>query len=379
MESPKNLTVKDAGTLGCSPLGGMQARLASAIRSNWLPMLQEISSQIPELAPFLSEYLQVRVVIDANVVHKELQWRLQSRRKADARTRLEEAAIAQVLILFAPTHLESEIQEHLAEIAARSGSTVEAAEAEWKQFRSCLHFYTPRSLKLGRSIAVVDPDDLPYIAACHELGAHAVYSRDKHFKQMKAPVISVAFDASLQSYSRATTVRLAAMVGSTFTITVGMKAIEAAGRKIGKAFQFFRQLHPLLQIALLAGLVLAFTNRNLRKKFAEFFRLLAKFARPVFEAVLLMAEQFQIESMKIQIAESEIRALLPRARKRSALTHARAICLLHRKPISCAEIETQMKAEGYVSSARDFPAYLTRILRESEQFSVDAHGRWSLI
>ena len=158
-----------------------------------------------------------------------------------------------------------------------------------------------------------------------------------------------------------------------------MNAIEAAVTKIGKAFQFFRQLQYVLQIALLAGLVLAFTNRRLRKKFAEFFRLLAKFARPVFEAVLLMAEQFQIESMKIQFAESEIRALLPRARKRSALTHARAICLLHRKPISCAEIETQMKAEGYVSNARDFPAYLTRILRESAQFNEDAHGRWSLI
>jgi hypothetical protein len=38
------------------------------------------------------------------------------------------------------------------------------------------------------------------------------------------------------------------MVGSTFTITVGMNAFEAAGRKIGKAFQLFRQLHPLLQI-----------------------------------------------------------------------------------------------------------------------------------
>jgi hypothetical protein len=39
-------------------------------------MLQEIASQIPALAPFLTDYLQIRLVIDAHFIHRELQWRL---------------------------------------------------------------------------------------------------------------------------------------------------------------------------------------------------------------------------------------------------------------------------------------------------------------
>jgi hypothetical protein len=126
-------------------------RLASLVTSDALPMLWELASQVPALAPFFKDYFQIRLVLDANFVHRELQWKLKSRRDPSARSAMHESMEAEVVVFFAPDCLESEIEEHLEEIARRSGTTTDAARAEWQSFRRLLHFYTPRALGVRRS------------------------------------------------------------------------------------------------------------------------------------------------------------------------------------------------------------------------------------
>jgi predicted nucleic acid-binding protein len=347
------------------------------IKSDWLPMLHELASQVPALAPFLEDYLQIKLVIDANFVHRELQWRLKNRNKPSARTRLHESADAGVLILFAPVHLSQEIVKHLGDIAERSGTTVEQAQAEWEAFRSKLHFYTPQSLTLKRGIAVVDPDDLPYIAACNELGADAVYSKDKHLRQMKAPVISIAIDASLQTYARARSIRLAVLVGSVFSVTLSIEAIKAAVGLIAKSFRAFQKLHPVFQVAIIAGLVFVFVDPTMRAKFRDVWKKISRVAQPVLGAVTLVAKDFEIASVNVEAAKKEINAVMPRVQRRSALAHARAICLVHNKALSLGDLKARLEEQGYVTKSKDFAAYLKRVLRSSGQVVEGSNG-WTL-
>jgi len=314
--------------------------VAPEIRSDLLPKLHALASQLPELAPLLEDYLQIKLVIDANFVHQELQWRLK-RRNPIARTRLHESVVSGVVILFAPTHLGSEIEDDLGEIAERSGATVDQARAEWKDFRSHLHFYTPLKLTLRRGIPIVDPDDLPYIAACNELGADAVYSKDKHLRQMEAPVISIAIDASLQSYARGSSVQLAVMVGSAFSVRLSAHAIKAVCAVLGKAYQYFKRLHPLLQFAIVAILVFVLADPKMRSRFTRVIKTLGKIALPVLAAVTAAAQQLEIASVKIDAAEEEIRGALPHAGRRTVLSRARCICLLSDKPLSLRELKNR--------------------------------------
>jgi hypothetical protein len=215
---------------------------------------------------------------------------------------------------------------------------------------------------------VVDPDDLPYIAACNELGADAVYSKDKHLRQMKAPVISIAIDASLQTYARARSIRLAVLVGSVFSVTLSIEAIKAAVGLIAKSFRAFQKLHPVFQVAIIAGLVFVFVDPTMRAKFRDVWKKISRVAQPVLGAVTLVAKDFEIASVNVEAAKKE---------RRSALAHARAICLVHNKALSLGDLKARLEEQGYVTKSKDFAAYLKRVLRSSGQFVEGSNG-WTL-
>ena len=347
------------------------------MQSDWLPQLHRLATQIPELAPFIEDYLRINLVIDANFVQQELQWRLK-RRKPEARTKLNESASSGVVVLFAPTHLVKEIEDDLQEIANRLGCTVEQARVEWEAFRQQLHLYTPRAAKLRAGLTVVDPDDLPYIAACHDLAAHAVYSRDKHLRQMEAPVISVAIDASLQSYARANSVRLAFMAGSAVSVRLSMQGIKAVAGVVVKLYGGFRRLHPALQIAIVGGLVYVFVDEKLRTRFLGFLKRMGQAAAPLLEALAIAAEQFQITEVTLQTAKKEIVAVLPVRQRMPVVAKARRICLVSRQPVPLRELERRIVADGHNTNSAHFGSYLRRVLRSSGEF-VETSAGWRLL
>jgi hypothetical protein len=78
------------------------------------------------------------------------------------------------------------------------------------------------------------------------------------------------------------------------------------------------------------------------------------------------------------IAEKEIQAALPKIRKRSALAHAKAVCLIEGGPMTLAAMEVKMRQAGYVTHSRNFKAYLQRVLRRSRAFVEISRGKWML-
>lgn len=361
---------------GLNPQQTRRLRLDTLVRSDCLPELLRLAS-LPAFAPLLKNVVQIRVVLDAHVAQQELRWRLGRRRNPSARTRLHVAIAAGVIVPFAPPFLDGEIEEHVHEIADATRTSVADVRREWQEFRKLVHFYAPRH-QLRFSGNVVDVDDVQYIAAANELGV-PIYSTDRHYRQMNAPVISVAIATTLQSYARASSVRIAVMVGSTFSVTLSFEAIAAVCRALKRVARWFDELHPAVQLTVVAAAIVAFAHPQSRTKLAAVWQWIKTTATPpVLQAIADIAVQFVEANRAADAAYAEIQSSLPRQRKRSAMMHARAVCLVAKHPLSIAEMERRIRAGGYISRARDFRNYLRRMLRSSGQFIQVGTGLWAL-
>jgi len=356
---------------------GVKLSLDTVIRSDLLPELINLARSWPGFAPLLTNLIQIRMVIDAHIAQQELRWRLGRRQNPTARTRLHEAILAGVIVPFAPTFLDSEIEEHVQEMADATHKSVDGVRHEWQEFRKLLHFYSPKGQpRLHRP--VVDPDDLAYIATANELGA-PVYSRDRHYRQMNASVISVVIDATAQSYARGSSVRIAVMIGSSLLVMLSCEAITAACRCLKRAGQWFAQLHPAVQFAIVAAAIIAIAHPKSRAKLESLWQWVKGVATPpLLQAIAEVAAQFTDADRSARAAYEDIQRSLPAPTRRSALMHARAVCLMAKAPLRVPDIERRMRAEGYVSRAKDFGIYLRRVLAASGEFAEVGRGMWVL-
>ena len=186
--------------------------LEEIFHSDLLPQLVALIQALPALEPLLPQLFQMRLVVDANRVYAELHWRLRRRRNPANRSALHEAIDAGVVILFVPPYVTHEIEEHSAEIAQSTGTSVLEVNEEWERFQKHLRFYIPRS-RPSPTETYADIDDFPYLATWRELDAQAIYTTDRDLVQMGAPVISVLIDTHLRDYARASTVQIVLGIG----------------------------------------------------------------------------------------------------------------------------------------------------------------------
>lgn len=355
-------------------------RLEALFPSDSLLGMRDFLERVPLLSPLLREVVRVRLVIDANIVQQEIRWRSARRRNPAARSGLQEAIDAGIVVALVPTFLKSEIEDHLSDISADTGVPVEEVRQHWQEFQLHLDFYEPKRPVDGR-IEVVDPDDVPYKSACVELGADAVYSLDADFRKMKVPVLSVSLDLTLRKHARSSSVVIGVTVGSGFALMISFESLGALYRLIEKGVAGLRRLPGWAQLGI-AGVVLgALAHPKSRAKLMEAFscvRCAAKNLQPgIFAALVEVATQFFAAQQIATQTYTEIQSALPKPRRRSAIQLARSICLTSSEPLSVLEIERRMRTEGYSTQSKNFTRYLRGLLRQNEQF-LQVGGMWFL-
>jgi predicted nucleic acid-binding protein len=350
-------------------------RLDEIVRSDALADLSEFRQHNPLLKQVIEEPLQIRLVLDANIVQRELRWRLRSRRNNEARSALHEAIDSGTVLPFAPTALAREIDEHILEIADYAGVAEDRARQEWAKFYTLIHFYEPETTATPGQY--VDPDDAPYRQVCIELGAHAVYTRDPHFKSMDVPMIMLDLDQVFRKYARANSVKLAVSIGSTFTLIISVGVLKEL---FALSVKGVRRIPPPLQIAFCVAIAGVLIHPRSRTRIIEACRSLwTRLNNPKFRSILSSLVIQLVEAHKATSkASTDIEAALPKLPKRSAIVHARQICLVERSPLSLAMIETRMRAAGYVTRSTRFRSYLSQLLRRSPVFVEVTHGIWTL-
>lgn len=333
------------------------------------------------LAQTFGEILQLRVVIDANVVIEQLIWRLTKRRDPSARTGLHEAIDSGVVIAFAPQFLKQEILEHISEIAEDANVPLTVALREWEQLQLQVHFYEPEPAKL-LDPNCADPDDLPYKLVCEQLGAHAVYSRDPHLQKMNSPVISVQLDLTLRDYARATAVRLTIHLGTTYSVILGVASFIGFAKTCRTCMQAMTRLPIAVKIVITVVVLFAIAHPKSRAKLLNLLESMrGQFddVKPLLGGWLLeLATQSFAADKSANETGNRIRSAIPSGRRLPAIVGARAICLTSNKALTIQQIESRMRNDGYVSKSRNFGAYLTRLMRNDGRFAEVTFGRWTI-
>ncbi len=350
-------------------------RLDQIIRSDSLPHMSALCERSPFFHQVVDKTLQIRLVLDANIVQRELRWRVGSRQKQEAKTALHEAIEAGVIVALAPTALEEEINEHVADIANYANVSQDRVRDEWSKFRTFIHFYKPELTEpTGK---YVDADDIPYMQTCLELGAHAVYTKDRHFQSMDVPLLMLDLDGVFRKYARANSVKLAFTLGSTFGVTISVNVLKEL---LTVSMRGIRRIPTPLKIAFGAAIAAALIHPKSRAKIAEWCKTLwNKLNSPKVRALLSsLVMQLAEAHEDARLSANQINAALPMPRKRSAVVYAREICLIEGGPITLKAMEMKMRKAGYVTHSQNFASYLRRVLRGSRAFVEVSSGTWTL-
>src|SRR2546428_3103228 len=160
------------------------------VPSDRLAALRELAIRIPILQVLLGRLPTLRVVVDANIILRQIDFIVGSRRNPNARTSLQELIASGTIVAYAPRALEAEVSRHLPAISNRSGVRLQEVEAAWVACRAQVRFYEPHSATVEQTDSAVDPDDLPYRNLWDELGLLGVYTDNtRHLAQLGAPTI----------------------------------------------------------------------------------------------------------------------------------------------------------------------------------------------
>jgi hypothetical protein len=356
----------------------VRSEIEKILCSDVLPKLKELLELFPALRSVLPHVLQLAVVIDANIVQGELWWRLKNRPRPELRSSLEEALASGVLIAYAPHHLEDEIREHLKKLAFRTKCSVADVEREWTSFRRYIHFHTGPK---GAGGGLPDPDDTAYMDTLHDVAVRGIYTLDIHFQDSKAPLIFIAMDirnpmdTALRRYARASAVRIGLALGSSASAAVSVEALIALGKLLKALAAAFKRLSPGAQLLIVAGVVALLAHPKSRAKLKELWGSLEKTLRPLlWDTVVDAMYQFAEATQTAEAAHKEIACLLPEARRRPLIAHARAVCLAAGRPLRDEVILWKAFTNGYVSRRGGSEVYLRRILRRDGQFVETATG-----
>ena len=355
---------------------------ATVFRSDAFKSFYELIQRVPALATMLPSLIRIQLVIDANVVLAEIRWRLK-RRNPSARSDLSEAIDSGILIAVAPKYLLSEIDdEHLARILKGTDKTILDAKREWEDFRSRIHLYHPLS-EGDESMRAVDPDDVVYVQTCDEIGADAVHSRDKDLIRMGARVTSVTPDRTLRDCARSNAIVMGIGVSSTFAVTITYATLRGVWALIERGIEGFCSLPTWLKILIAASAITIATRPSFRERAAATWSELCSAWESVAPGIFDVLAQLAIAYLEAQTkaiqSKAELQSILPPQTPRTALQHARAVCLRSQTPLPLGEILLRMKLDGYASGSRRERADLRNVLISSGQFVDNGRGEWLLV
>jgi len=171
------------------------------ISSKELAGLREEMVGVISVIPFLQQVFQMEVILDANIVLRDLIWTTTKRKNKNAKTDLQEVLEAETVIAIAPIFLKHEVEKHLPTISSLHRVAIEELEKEWRKLSNFIEFHTEID-DLDISLTDVrDPNDLPYIKLQIKTGA-PIRTEDKDIPAMNGITISAQVIASLKDYSR---------------------------------------------------------------------------------------------------------------------------------------------------------------------------------
>jgi hypothetical protein len=353
-------------------------RFDKFLRSYLLPRLVEFVHAFPALRPLLPRLAQIRIVLDANPVQRELRWRLKWRRNPAHLSALHEVIDAGLVVAYAPTYLRHEIEKHFEDIATDAGCDPRDVEREWNLFSKVIVFYDPTTTSLLTG-QCEDPNDLPYLATWNELEARAICTSDHHLIETEVPVFSILIDTTLRQYARSSTVQLGVAIGSSFACFASFEALSLLHRLLVRFFDAFRKLSPAMQIGILGAVAICIAHPKCRERALAAWRHISDWLSDsaVVDAIYSMGNQWLSATDEAEQSYRKIREVLPPPRKSPLRKHLRSVCVAADSPLSLYELEKRVRRGGYESGSKTFRQYMRRVLRSDNSLREVSPGFWA--
>lgn len=359
---------------------GVPPTSPTLVRSDLLAEFRKLLLLFPPLqAAIGSNILKLHLILDANVIQRELRWRVRRRRDPTARSNLHEVIDSSVVVAIAPTSLRAEIAQHIAALASDCGVSESVVQQEWMKVQALIHFGEPTGS--GKGIRCTDPDDTAYAILCLEVAACAVYSSDAHFETTGVPLIrpDADLDTALRDYARGTAVTVGVKIGATLALTV---SFEVMASLLTLLFNFIKGLPAPVKIAAVLLIAAALVHPSSRKKILELAeRGWQELRNPdsiLTSALAQLIHEYALSSDRASKAHDTIVQRLPLRSKGTLLTITKRVFITSARPLHLKEIDQLLKFEGYYSTSIHHKAYLKRVLRTNPQFIEVQPGLWQL-
>lgn len=252
-----------------------------AINSDNLRLIRDLVAEHPGLAK-LGRIVQLRFVVDANVVLADLIWLAKVRRDPTARTSLQEVIASGTVVAFAPTVLEYHVRKNFREISEKEAIPQNRLEDLWAEYRSKLSFRDPDGTDTPRPEWGRDPTDIPYVLLQPQVEAAAIYTRDKDIEAMGGPVVTAEVILSLRDYSRAAAVELTLKIGG---VVLALGTATAVYFLIRAIVELFMSLPSVVQLLVVVTLVVAILHPRSREFLAAAVEQLGQELRTVLDTV----------------------------------------------------------------------------------------------
>ena len=308
-----------------SNLGQQPDKIISTPRSDSLRPMYELCKKYPSLSELFDMRLQIRLVLDTNVVIDELLFVTSKRRKDSARTALREAMDSGVILTIAPTKMHEEVDRHIPRLA-RERSLPEAKFREaWQDLQTRIEFREVKTNPLQRE-NVRDQNDIEFVVLYKKSRADAVLTRDRDIPAMGAKSVGPEVLPSVRDYARAKSPEVSLRIGNAVIFGIPIAAVAALAKLLSVAWRTIRNLSPELQFLLLSGAILAALHPRSRKALRAGFSSLGsglKTSTGVFAQVIgELSLEIEAAQLEVKAKQTAVENLIPTNQAPAVATNA---------------------------------------------------------
>jgi predicted nucleic acid-binding protein len=260
----------------------------------------------------LASLFQVNLILDANVVIRELIWATTKRKNPLGRSELLEVLEVETVIAWAPTFLESEVEKYIPLIIEK-GAKHEEVITHWLRLRALIKLVDVGGVP-DDGAEYRDPKDVPYIRLQQKIDA-TIVTTDKDIAGMGGTVAPIAVMATLRAYSRAAAVQATFQVGGYTIGGVGLQALSAATKfvrsAVGKAATNVpREVWLSALAALCVAMVIPSSRNWLRSRLDNMARQVGVTVDGLVQLSTMLATEFGQRKLEADEALSKVHAIL---------------------------------------------------------------------
>lgn len=259
------------------------------IKSDSLKTLRPLFENNPTFKT-LGQIFKMAVIVDANIIIRDILWLTRKRKNAASRTEFYEVLLAGTVTAYAPTFLEQEMTKNLPILASEHGIPLEELTSHWESYRSSIKFIDAG----GVDDAYEDPKDAPYIKLQAKLGT-VILSKDSDIARMGGHVADASLVTRLRVYSRHVAVEYSLKAGGTSTIIISFAMLSAMKKSIATALDQAKRLPKWFWFAALFLMIAVLLHPPTRRSISALISSLTGNAQEIGKKLLVLIEQLTSE------------------------------------------------------------------------------------